>query len=110
MHKTENYRSIWKSELTIKTNSLWASIWALIEENWLETLEDTICDKSGIFGVFKAFFAYILPIFGKPGRSPKNPNQIAPTYPPGYFERVFNIRSEIPRLWDILKEPNVHVF
>ena len=46
---------------------------------------------------------------GKPGRSPKNPNQIAPTYPPGYFERVFNIRSEIPRLWDILKEPSVRL-
>ena len=35
---------------------------------------------------------------GKPGRSPEKPNQIAPTYPSGYFERVCNIRSEIPRL------------
>ena len=109
MHKTENYGSIWKSELTIKNSSLWASIWALIEENWSNTLEVTIFDKSGIFGFSCLYFASILPIFGKPGRSPKNPNQIAPTYPPGYFERVFNIRSEIPRLWDILKEPNAHV-
>ena len=46
---------------------------------------------------------------GKPLRSPKNQNQIASAYQFGYFQRVSNVASNIPRYLCIMKEPNAHL-